>query len=325
MKVLVTGANGLLGHNVVLELLNQHHSVRIIVRNTKNIDFNLAKIEVFEGLFTNLETLKQAAQGCDALIHIAAVTSPNLVHYNDYHKINVEGSAKIIRVGNELNINKIVFVSSANTIGFGNDKQLADERFKIEYPFTKSYYAQSKMAAEELFIKDSKSPNKHIIIINPTFIIGAFDAKPSSGKLMLMGYKKWLMFIPKGGKNFVSVKAVALAVCNSLVQGRNGERYLASGINLSFKDFYFLLSEVENYRQHIFKIPDFILILFGKMGDLLRKFGIKTELCSINIKQLLIREYYSNTKAVSELNLPETDLKLTITESIDWFKNHNMT
>ena len=325
MKVLVTGANGLLGHNVVFELLKQQYSVRILVRSTQNIHFDLEKIEVFEGNFTDYKTLKQAASGCGAIIHIAAVTATNLLHYEDYRKINVDGSALLIKVADELNINRMVYVSTANTIGFGTERKLADESFNIEFPFSESFYAQSKVASEQLFIEASDKPNKHIVIINPTFMIGAFDTKPSSGKLILMGYKKRLMFAPKGGKNFVAVEAVAVSICNALVGGQNGERYLASGINLSFKEFYSLQMQVENYSQHIFELPSFILILTGKVGDLIRFLGIKTELCSMNLKQLMIREYYSNTKAKSELTLPETNIKIAIKEAIDWFKDHKMT
>ena len=325
MKVLVTGANGLLGHNVVFELLKQQYSVRILVRSTKNIHFYLEKIEVFEGNFTDYKTLKQAASGCGAIIHIAAVTATNLLHYEDYRIINVDGSALLIKVADELNINRLVYVSTANTIGFGTERKLADESFNIEFPFSESFYAQSKVASEQLFIEASDKPNKHIVIINPTFMIGAFDTKPSSGKLILMGYKKRLMFAPKGGKNFVAVEAVAVSICNALVGGQNGERYLASGINLSFKEFYSLQMQVENYSQHIFELPSFILILTGKVGDLIRFLGIKTELCSMNLKQLMIREYYSNTKAKSELTLPETNIKIAIKEAIDWFKDHKMT
>jgi len=325
MKVLVTGANGLLGHNVVFELLKQQYSVRILVRSTKNIHFDLEKIEVFEGNFTDYKTLKQAASGCGAIIHIAAVTATNLLHYEDYRTINVDGSALLIKVADELNINRMVYVSTANTIGFGTERKLADESFNIEFPFSESFYAQSKVASEQLFIEASDKPNKHIVIINPTFMIGAFDTKPSSGKLILMGYKKRLMFAPKGGKNFVAVEAVAVSICNALVGGQNGERYLASGINLSFKEFYSLQMQVENYSQHIFELPSFILILTGKVGDLIRFLGIKTELCSMNLKQLMIREYYSNTKAKSELTLPETNIKIAIKEAIDWFKDHKMT
>jgi nucleoside-diphosphate-sugar epimerase len=322
MKVLVTGANGLLGHQVVFELQKRQLQVHIIVRSIRNIHFDLKSVEVFEGNFDNPETLKKAAEGCDAIIHIAAVTATNLLHYENYSKINVDASAQIIRVANELNITKLVFISTANTIGFGAENELADEKQPIQFPFSESFYARSKVEAEKLFVAASLLPNRHVIIINPTFMIGAYDTKPSSGKLMLMGYRKPLMFAPKGGKNFVFVTDVAVAICNALTQGKNGERYLAAGVNLSFKEFYQLQKQAGNYVQVLIQLPDFLLITIGKIGDLIRKFGVKTELCSMNLRQLMVQERYSNAKATSELSMPQTDLKIAIAEAIRWFREN---
>ena len=320
MKVLVTGSNGLLGHHVVFELLKNRHEVSIIVRSKTNIYFDLESARVAEGNFTDYETLKIAAKDCEAIIHIAAVTATNLLHYEDYANVNVDGSATLLKVAEELNIKRLVLVSTANTIGFGSKEKVANETSGIEFPFSESFYAQSKVAAEQLFKKASLLPDRHVVIINPTFMIGAFDTKPSSGKLMVMGYKKRIMFAPKGGKNFVAVSDVAKSICNGLTQGKNGERYLASGLNLSFKEFYKLQKEIGNYKQRLIQLPDFLLKAVGKVGDIIRRFGIKTEVCSMNIRQLLVHEYYSNAKAKSGLSMPETALKTVIGEALNWFK-----
>ncbi len=324
MKVLVTGANGLLGHHVVFELLKNNHEVKAIVRKLDGIYFDLSKVEVTKGDFCNFENLKRVATDCDAIIHLAAVTATNLLHYEDYRKINVDGTAVIIKVANELKIKIIVFVSSANTIGFGNKQKPGDEHLNIKYPFSKSFYAQSKISAERLIVDASEGNGKHYVIINPTFMIGSYDTKPSSGKLILMGYKKRILFIPKGGKNFVAVSDVAKTVCNALTLGRNGERYLASNVNMSFKEYYLLQKQIGAYHQLILELPDFILNILGKIGDALRKLGFKTDLSSINLQQLLIREYYSNEKAKRELNFTETNLKIAIKEALDWFEFHKI-
>lgn len=320
MKILVTGANGLLGHHVVMQLQKANHDIRIILRGNPEIYFDITNIESVGGNFTDYESLKIAADGCDAIIHIAAVTSTNLLHYQDYSEINVEGSATIIRVADELKINRIIFVSTANTIGYGSKEQLADETTAIEYPFTKSFYAQSKVVAEKLFVEASKKPERHVIIINSTFMIGAFDTKPSSGKLILMGYKKRIMFVPKGGKNFVAVTDVATVICNALTAGENGERYLVSGVNISFKEFYEIQSRVGEYTQKIIVLPDILLKIAGKFGDVVRFFEVKTELCSMNLNQLIIQEYYDNQKSKKELSLTSKPLEQAIREALDWFK-----
>jgi len=320
MKILVTGANGLLGHHVLIQLQKANHDIRIILRGNREIHFDTTHIETVGGNFTDYESLKIAADGCDAIIHIAAVTSTNLLHYQDYSSINLEGSATLIRVADALKINRLVFVSTANTIGYGNKEQPADETTAIEYPFTNSFYARSKVEAEKLFVEASKKPERHVIIINPTFMLGSFDTKPSSGKLMLMGYKKRMMFVPRGGKNFVAVTDVATAICNALTIGKNGERYLASGVNLSFKEFYEIQSRVGEYKQKIIVLPDILLKIAGKLGDAVRIFGLKTELCSMNLNQLIVREYYDNQKAKNELGLTSKSLEQAIGEALDWFK-----
>lgn len=325
MKILVTGANGLLGHHVVNELLERGEEVRIVVRSLKNIHFDLTKVESVIGNFNDKNTLLKAADGCDSIIHIAAVTSTNLLTYRDYKAINYDASKLIIEVADLLNIKNIVFVSTANTIGFGCKNVLADEKWLFEYPFSNSFYAKSKFKAEKLFINYAKqNSNKHIIIINPTFMIGSYDVKPSSGKMIIMGYRKKIMFVPDGGKNFVAANDVAVICCNALTMGDSGDRYLAAGINLSFKKFYKLLRNTASYKQKILIIPDVLLLLAGYSGDILRFFKIKSSLSSRNINQLLIKEYYSNAKAIEKLKMPETPIERAIEEAINWFSANEM-
>jgi dihydroflavonol-4-reductase len=322
MKVLVTGANGLLGHHIVNELLQRGEEVVIIVRSTRNIYFDLSKVILHQGNFNNQQHFTEAAKGCDAIIHVAAVTATDLLHYEDYSSINTDACKMIIEVADKLNIHRIVFVSTANTIGYGNKTQQGDENCDITYPFSKSYYAKSKLAAETLFINYAKGKNKHIIIVNPAFLIGSMDTKPSSGELMLMGYRKPLMLIPPGGKNFVYVKDVAIACCNAMTLGISGERYFAGNENLSFAQFYSLQSRVGGYNQKLVVIPGFILKIAGYFGDIFRSAGIKTSVCSMNINQLLVLEYYNNSKIRRELQMPQTNIEQAVEEALQWFEAH---
>ena len=64
-------------------------------------------------------------------------------------------------------------------------------------------------------------------------MVGAYDTKPSSGKLLLSGYRKAVMPVPKGGKSFIHVADAAVAIVNALTRGTSGQRYLLTGHNLS--------------------------------------------------------------------------------------------
>lgn len=318
MKILVTGANGLLGHHVVMELLRRKYEVRIIVRSTQKIGFKLNKVEVVTGSFSDRENIFQAAKSCDAIIHIAATTDTDLFYYSDYQLINVDATKQLIEIAEALSIQKMVYISTANTIGYGDKNAPANENNPIAYPFTKSEYAKSKLEGENLFADYAK--NNHVIIINPTFLIGSYDTKPNSGKLVIMGYKKRFLLMPDGGKNFVHVKDVAVACCNALTMGVSGEKYLAAGINnLTFKQYFEMQKRVGGYKQKIIIFPSFLLKLIALIGDFIRLFKIKVSFCSRNINQLLIKEYYTNTKAKADLLLPETPLESAILDAIKWF------
>jgi len=71
----------MLVHFVVMELITRNEQVRIIIRSTASICFDLQHVEVFECDFTDYEVLKKAAFGCDAIVRFAAITATNLLYY----------------------------------------------------------------------------------------------------------------------------------------------------------------------------------------------------------------------------------------------------
>ncbi|MGN0033483.1 MAG: NAD-dependent epimerase/dehydratase family protein [Candidatus Limimorpha sp.] len=316
MRVLVTGATGLLGNNIVKVLTDRGYYVNVIVRNEENLCVRNENVRVFNGSFLSFDDLDAASKGCDAIIHAGAATDMSL-GLEDFMRVNVGGVKNVIGVSEQNNINRIVFVSSANTIGFGSPSRLADESSPIEYPFSESYYAKSKLMAEGLlkeFAKSGDDGMRHVVILNPGFMLGAYDTKPSSGQMVKAGYRKPLMLAPKGGKSFIHVKDVAEAAANALEHGRNGENYLLANFNMSIKDFYKLLAKTCGYRQIIIPVPNILMSVIGFIGDCLRKIGIKSQVSLINVRQLCVNEYYTSAKAIMELNLQTTPLEEAVSD-----------
>lgn len=323
MKVLITGANGLLGHNIVLKLIAEGHEVNAIVRKAESIKVQHSKLHIFQGSFMDHEALKIATSGCHAVIHVAAATDMSL-SYSEFYDTNVKGSEIVLNVANVLGIRRIVYISTLNTIGYGSKDNYATEQQPIQYPFTHSFYAQTKLMAEKMFLQAAKQVDgMNVVVINPGFMLGAYDTKPSSGQLLLAAYKKPLMATPKGGKAFVSAADVAAAVVAALECGKNGERYIAAAVNMTLKDFYKLQAKVCGYKQLLITIPNWLINAIGIVGNGLRAMGIKTQVCTMNTKQLCVKEYYSNQKAKCELNMPETPIEKAIQEEIDWLLQNN--
>ena len=324
MKVLLLGGNGLLGHNVLKQLLQQGHEVHALLRNvsalhTEGFPHVEENLTIFQGSLLDDASLQTAAEGCDAVINCAGVTDMSLLHYNDYLPVNRDLCTKLSQLMRQLGITRLVHTSTANTIGSGTPSQPSNEQAPMQPPFSRSYYALSKQEGEAILLQAAREhPDWHIIVVNPGFMVGAYDTKPSSGTLLLAGYRRSLMVAPHGGKSFIHVSDAAAAIVNALINGQHGQRYLLTGENLSLQQFYRLQAEVCGYRQLIITLPNALLSLAGWVGDLLRLCRLRIQLSTRNVRQLMVREYYDNAAARTALSMPQTPIAQAVSDFFAW-------
>jgi nucleoside-diphosphate-sugar epimerase len=321
MKVLVTGANGLLATNTIIELLNRGYQVKGLIRDKNKFTYSEhPNLELINGDITNFQDLDIATKDCDYVIHSAANTNQNLLNLSDYHDVNIEGTVNVLNASLKNNVKKFIFVSTANTFGYGNKTDLGNELKEIKYPFSDSYYAISKLEAQKKVLMASKKID--VVVVNPTFMLGAYDSKPSSGRIILMGLKKYFLFYPPGGKNFIHVNDAANGVINAIEKGKNGEAYLLAGENLSYKEFFKKVNFNTNNDPILIKLPKVLLLFLGTMGDIIRSTGIKTDLSKTNMRILCIENFYTNKKAKEELYLTFKPIEDAIDDAINWFKTN---
>ena len=316
-KIFVTGITGLLGANLVNDLLEKGFIVKGLIRDISKFNGRqhpnliLVQGDLFDDLTTQLP-------GIDAVIHIAAETKQHLIHYIDYWKINCNATIQLFNAAILCKVKRFVFVSTSNTLGYGSLHDLGTEQKSIKPPFIDSFYACSKLEAENYLLENKNKIDT--IIINPGFMLGAFDSKPSSGKIILLGWKKKIIFYPPGGKSFVHVKDVSGGIMNSLEKAKNGEKYLLVNENLTYFYFFKKLNNVATQDPIMIKIPKPVLLSLGYFGDLLRFFKIKTYLSSTNMKILCIDNFYSNQKSITELKIEYQPIDLAIKDAINFFK-----
>ena len=166
--------------------------------------------------------------------------------------------------------------------------------------------------------------HKHImemIIVNPTFMLGAYDTKPGSGKIILMGWRKKVIFYPPGGKNFVHVEDVAEGIIKCIEKGRNGEKYILANENLSYKEFFNKLNVIANQKPVMIKLPGIKLLGIGIFCELLRVLGIKSKMSLVNMKILCTTNYYSSKKSITELSMRYRPVDLAISDALNYFNN----
>lgn len=324
--ILLTGASGLLGHNVLITLLQRGEQVIAPLRATSHLHLPTSLADSPNLHIIPMESIQFPLPesaihhfNISAIINCAGVTDMSLPTVNDYMPANKDLVEHLVLLMRNHNIPTMVHVSTANTIGYGSADNPATEAAPFQEPFTASYYARSKHNAEQMLERVAHDGSgRCIVVVNPGFMVGAYDIKPSSGKLLLAGYKRRWMAVPKGGKSFVHVRNAAEAVVNAITMGVNGERYLLTGESMTLKEFYELQAEVCGYKQRVLELPDILFLAAGKVGDLLQWMKIRTQLCTRNVRQLLVRTYYDNGKARRQLAMPQTPIADAIKEFFEW-------
>lgn len=284
----------MLATNLIEKLLSKGYFVRGLLRDgSRYKGVRSANLELIEGDFTSHHTAQLAVEGCDYIIHSAAVTSQSLLSYDQYKGVNVEATAQLLAIAIEKRVKRFVFVSTANTIGYGSPSRPSDETTPIMPPYIDSMYVRSKREAEAevLAVKDRLD----VVITNPTFMIGKYGNEEGSNRIFRMARRVTLC--PKGGRNFIDVEEAAEGIVLAMLRGRCGERYLICNENLSYRAFFERFHSV----KFIIHTPFWLLRLMGQVGDLLRGFGVQTDVSRTNMEMLCQSLGYSGEKARREL------------------------
>lgn len=292
-KILVTGANGMLATNIIEQLLAKGYQVVGILRRPESYKGpQSSKLSLIKGDFKKREDIAAALSGCTGLFHVAARTKQS-GNYADFEKVNTAPALPMMEEALKAGVRRVLYVSTANTIGAGNWKEPADETKPWGGPLAESFYARTKEAAERIILGFSN--RIETIVVNPTFMIGRYGSpKGSNTMLSLAGF---ISFCPKGGKNFIDVEEAARGMILAYERGRNGQKYLICGDNYSFRDFYRLFPQVRLTPA----IPRSLMKALGHLGDLLHKAGMPVAFNSANMGILLSEDAYQGGKASAEL------------------------
>ena len=137
MKILLTGANGFLGKIVTTKLVNEGHNITALVILEEDTTYlaTLKNVKIFRGDIIDINSIKNAMNGIDIVVHLAALLNNSDENLN--MKINYEGTKNIADLAEKNNIKKFVFTSSMtstsnNPNAYGKSKRLAEEYLKTK-------------------------------------------------------------------------------------------------------------------------------------------------------------------------------------------------
>lgn len=300
--ILVTGANGMLATNIVEELAEAGYDVIGTVRKGRRYKGEASdRVVIEEADFKDEASMAPIVARCNVVFHVAAMTSQSEKDYEVFRKVNVESTRMLLDLAVANSVETFVYVSTANTIGYGGA-----EGALMKYPFSESFYALSKKEAEDLVM--TYSDRLKVVVVNPTFMIGKYGSAKGSNRVISMVKKNPVLFCPSGAKNVIDVSEAARGMILAMERGKSGSQYLICGKNCSYKEMFSRLASRYGVRRIYVPVPDWLLKIAGHCGDFLAKCGISSEVSTVNMDMLMTRNVYHTDKASRELGFNPAEI-----------------
>ncbi len=239
--VLVTGATGFLGSELVMQLCKKGLSVKCLKRESSKIPEILVPFEKQLTWHTadilDFDDLESAFDGVNKVYHCAAMVSLNDDLKKKLIYTNVQGTANVVNICLAKADVRLLHVSSIAALGEGKNGKTVDENVYWEGDHTAGGYAISKYESE-MEVWRGITEGLDALIVNPSIILGAAAGKTGSGQIFEM-IKKGFPYYTNGGTGLVDVEDVA-AIMIKLMDDTaiSGERFIINAENLTYKTFF---------------------------------------------------------------------------------------
>ena len=328
--ILVTGATGILGRVIVLELLKQGKMVRATKRKSSNINdvkhsFQFytenpeeffIKIEWIDVDFDDIDSLKTALINVEEVYHCAAKVSFHPDDRKEMYHSNIVGTRNLLFACENSSVKKFCFVSSVAVLDGTDENGKVTEDSNFNPKLHHSKYAKSKHFSE-MEVWRASAEGLKTVIINPGVIIGSGNWQSSSGEIF--GTFEKFPYAMSGSSNYVDVRDVANIAIALMERNIFGERFLIISENKKLVEVANLIrqklgkSQAKVLPKWILNVGYVLNLLLGWLIPPLRLLN------RINIQAVTSHHILSNNKIKERLDYQF----IPITESIDFhLKNY---
>lgn len=324
MKILVTGATGFVGSNIIEALLKQGHQVKALVRKTSNIKrLEQKNVEVIYGDILKPETLVAATKDIDTIIHAAGVLGEFHTTLDTLRLIHVEGARKLLESARDNKVNRFILISTIAAVGAV--KYIADEKAT---PEPKTPYDKAKCEGEKLVKQFCRKEKIDYTIIRPGFVYGSYGMGKKAKLFQLIQNQNF--FIIGDGRNLVSfvyaenlAQGILLALNNS--KAINNTYIISDRRPYEMNEFINTIAYQLNVRKPL-HIPKLIAYIISIILELIALINKKEPLLSRErINNLTSSFGFSIKKAQQELAYnPKIDLEEGIAKTIAWYRKNNV-
>lgn len=233
-SILVTGATGLVGSQILKQLDANAYNIIGLARNPpENLDRGIQWIQCD---LLDVVALEDALKGVNSVYHCAGLVSFDPKMKEKIYKTNVEGTANLINASIKSGVQKLLHVSSVAAIGEAKGEHTVIHE-KLEWNgHGVSDYAKSKHLAE-IEVWRGLCEGLSSVIINPSIIIGPGDWNTGSTAMFKSVYDRFPWYT-EGVHGFVDVQDVARVAIELMQSSIVAERFIVNGANISYKELF---------------------------------------------------------------------------------------
>lgn len=322
--ILVTGATGFLGSELIRQLLLGGEKVRAIKRDTSRIPRILENREGIEWVTADILdyfALKEAMEGISRVYHCAAFISFDPADRKEMHRVNVEGTVNLLNICIEKNISRFLHVSSVAALGNSKKGRLITENDHWEFGPEQSAYSITKYESEmEVFRAAAEGLNA--VIVNPSIILGK-NAGREGSRALFETVNKGLKYYPGGSFGYVDVEDVARAMISLMATDVSDERFIINAENWSYHDLFSEIALNLNKTPPSIALKRWMLQLACLGTSFISIFtGRNYGLTKDTVRSAFKTKKYSNDKIRKTLNLEFRPVKDSITEICRYFNTY---
>jgi len=320
MRVLITGASGFLGTNIVLACLKKGWEVKAFGLPGSNVKYiERPGVEIVFGDVADPDAVRKAMVGVDAVIHTAGDTSFWKRLFDRQRRTNVDGVRTVMQVSLEHSVKRVVHTSTVDVLGY-NQNGLADEDWKdYNYANTGYNYADTKREGEHIALSFVKK-GLDVVIINPGSMIGPYDHTLQFGRLFMDIRDGKVPAVLPGGAPWAHVEEVARAHITAMEKGRAGERYICGGVNETYKAVFTLIAKAVGVRPPRFTMTPWMTVGYGYLMEFISSFtNTPPDLNPGQARYMSVFPRYDSSKAKDELDFKCIPLHKMIDDAHRWY------
>jgi dihydroflavonol-4-reductase len=321
VKIAVTGATGLVGHQVARAALEAGHEVRAVTRDAsrrQTLAVGSYQVERVTAPLTDRGALATALAGCDWLVHCAAVYAFGAARAEEVALVNADGTRTVLEAAADARIQRAVVTSSSVTCGSSSTPRARSEVDHLGDEPVPAYYA-SKVAQERVTMETAQRRGIPVIVALPTVILGGpFTRLAPSNAIVLRYLLDPSRSTYPGGCNVVDARDVGAGHVTLLERGVPGERYLLGGDDVSWRMLHSLVADLAGLPGPFVEMPAGSAWAASAVAELWARV-LGTEPLSTRDEAQTVGRYYWYTSAKAQrLGYAARSARAAVASSLAW-------